>query len=279
LALYPTIIPEHVPFDSGFLSKKMKLNLLFSIALCQTTAESIIALSKNSEFLSFFGECDLHARQVIRGVFHDATSRSLKLGNNGAVDGSIQFELDRLENRMVSEVVFQVQKFVSSTVTFADAFVLASVISLRSCQGPDIPFSIGRTDATKAGPPHLDFPEIAIANRQEERILDMGMTFSDLLVLVAGGHSVATSQGQTPFDATPDRFDSDFAHEITQPRSQGDLGRVRIQSDISMANDPIGRPLYKQFAQRPQTLFVAFSTAFEKLCNLGWEGKLKPVRV
>jgi catalase (peroxidase I) len=257
----------------------MKLSLLISLVLCKTTAQGILALSKNATFLSYFGECDFFARQSIRGVFHDATSRSLKLGNNGAVDGSLQYELDWIENRMVSQVVEVVQEFVSSQVTFSDAFVLSSVLSLRSCQGPNVPFAYGRTDATKAGPEHLLFPEIAGSDEQEIRIQDMGMTFPELLALVAGGHSVATTQGQTPFDATPERFDTDFVHEILQPRSQGDLQRVRIQSDIAMANDPIGRPLFKQFEQKPLTMFTAFSKAFEKLCNLGWEGQLTTIKV
>jgi catalase (peroxidase I) len=125
------------------------------------------------------------------------------LGNEGAVDGSIQFEIEMSRpNRLVSDAVYSILLFASDQVSFADALVLGGALAIKSCLGPQINYKYGRVDALKAGPPGLLFEEDGIDS--DARIQDMGMTTGDLLVLVAGGHSVATVQAEAPFDATPE---------------------------------------------------------------------------
>ena len=249
------------------------VNLLFLISnalAAKTTLEGITNLANNPDFLGLFSECQEISRQTIRAIFHDSTSRSLRLGNKGAVDGSIQFELeDFIPNRLVADSIFAIQEFKSEAVTFADAFALGGVLAVKSCQGPKIPFSFGRVDATKAGPPNLLFEESGATN--DERITDMGMTMSDLLVLVAGGHSVATVQSEAPFDATPEILDNVFVGEMLQPRSAEDLKRVRIASDIAMAKDPQGKAMWQKFERKESLLQSAFAEAFQKLLDLGHE--------
>jgi catalase (peroxidase I) len=234
----------------------------------KTTLEGIQALARNSEFRQLFSECQEMSRQTIRAIFHDATSRSLSLGNNGAVDGSIQFELESpLPNRLVADAVLAIQRFKSDNVTFADAFAFGSILAVKACKGPEIEFSIGRVDATHAGPPDLLFEDSGAKN--EERIVDMGMTMSDLLVLVAGGHSVATVQSEASFDATPDILDNAFVSEMLQPRSAEDMLRVRIASDLAMAKDPQGRAMWQKFERKESLLHAMFAEAFNRLLNLG----------
>ena len=253
--------------------------LFVTVVASQTTLLGIQSLARNETFTELFSTCDFYSRQAIRGVFHDATSRSFELGNNGGVDGSIQYELGTTENKNIQDIVQEVQKFVARDVSFSDAFVLSSILALRSCGGPNIPFAIGRADATKPGPQHLLFPEIPGHDSQDKRAADMGLTPDDLLVLVAGGHSVATIQGGIPFDTTPDVFDTAFVEEMLAPPSQGDLSFARITSDKQMANSDEGKARFKGFAKRPSTLGVDFAKAFEKLCNLGYEGKLTTVKL
>ena len=168
-----------------------------------TSRQGIQNLIDNKDFTSLFAECDTMARQVIRAVFHDATSKSIKLGWKGAVDGSIQYELTMNQpNRLIADVVTEIQNFKSESVSFSDALVLASVYAVRVCKGPSIPFYFGRKDSPTAGPPNLLFEESAMDQAQMDRVADMGLTMPDLITLVAGGHSVATTQGESPFDGT-----------------------------------------------------------------------------
>ena len=166
-----------------------------------TTRQGIEDLLKNSEFTALFSECDFMSRQAIRAVFHDATSKSIQLENPGAVDGSLQFELTQEQpNRLISDVVHEIQKLKNDRISFADALVLAATIAIKSCQGPEIPYYFGRIDAQKAGPSGLLFDESAMDDDQVDRVFDMGLTMQDLITLIAGGHSVATTQGESPFD-------------------------------------------------------------------------------
>jgi hypothetical protein len=249
--------------------------LISSIFTAKTTFEGIQALSTNPDFLNLFSECQDISRQTIRAIFHDSTSRSLSLGNNGAVDGSIQFELDSLPNRLVTDAVYAIQAFKSDIVTFADAFALGGVLAVKACQGPEIPYSFGRVDATHAGPPNLLFEESGATN--DERIADMGLTMSDLLILVAGGHSVATVQSEAPFDATPEVLDNVFVAEMLQPRSVLDFSRVRIASDLAMAKDPQGRAMWQKFERKESLLHSSFAQAFQKLLEIGHQSLVKTV--
>jgi catalase (peroxidase I) len=238
-----------------------------------TTAQGIASLASNPQFNAFFSECDLYSRQAIRAVFHDATSRSLSLGYMGAVDGSLRFETATGPNRLLRDIVEAVLPFKTDNVSFADALVLASLKALKACRGPSIPFSFGRIDALQAGPPNLLFEDSGL--KMEERIADMGMTYPELVTLVAGGHSVATTQGEVAFDGTPDEFDNVFVQEMLAPPSAGDLNRVRIIADRFMAEDPDAKPIWTNFARKQQAMFASFTIAYERLCNLGWDNLTK----
>jgi hypothetical protein len=254
----------------------MKLNLLIFFLSFQTNAkttfEGITNLAQNASFLNLFSECDFLARQTIRAIFHDATSKSVIYNYPTAVDGSILYEMDVLPNRLVSDSIDAILPFATDSVSFSDALILAGKFSLKACNGPSFTFSYGRIDANKAGPPDLLFEDSAMG--QDERTLDMGLTKSDLLTLVAGGHSIATIQGEIAFDGTPEIFDNAFVQEMLAPPSHLDLGRVRLVTDRIMAADPDGKRLWGQFAQKESILQAQFAIAFEKLANLGWEGKL-----
>jgi catalase (peroxidase I) len=88
--------------------------------------------------------------------------------------------------------------------------------------------------------------------------------------------ATATNFTFKQFIGTPDSLDTLFVEELLQPRSIHDLERVRLGSDLSIANDnEMGRPMFQSFARDPKLFHAKFAQAFLKLCNLGWEGKLE----
>jgi hypothetical protein len=64
-------------------------------------------------------------------------------------------------------------------------------------------------------------------------------------------------------------LDNVFVRELLGPRSQEDLQRVRIASDLQMATSVEGKLMWGAFARKESLLQSSFASAFEKLANLG----------
>jgi len=122
------------------------------------------------------------AGPLIRLAFHDATTwdsdankssaTSLVVGGGGP-NGSIQYELERIENRALSKPLKIVQTIQQKqqqqqhqnlkyntkiknttyqTISLADTIALAGAAAVEYAGGPHIPLRMGRTDATGADP-------------------------------------------------------------------------------------------------------------------------------
>lgn len=135
--------------------------------------------------------CNDDARLWIRLFFHDFGTFDVTDGSGG-IDGSIQFELDRPENRGLSVTV---EDFIENYakkhgVSLADVIVLGGNMAVRACGGPYIPFFSGRVDATSANKPGL----LPGANDDITKLVNdfarMGLTPREMVCLVGGGHTV-----------------------------------------------------------------------------------------
>ncbi|KAJ3210321.1 hypothetical protein HDU67_005398 [Dinochytrium kinnereticum] len=246
--------------------------------VAKTTPEAIRNLLQNRSFQSLVSKCDSNARLILRGVFHDATSRSRNSSYAGAVDGSLRFELRQNDNRNIATVVQPlVSLAASSQVSFADALALASVLVVKNCGGPIVSFSYGRVDAASAGPLRSILPFSASFKDLSAKAQDMGMTVMEFGILVAGAHSVATTPqlGGGNLDATPAKFDNSFADEMVHSLQKPPTGVKRLQSDVNLVSNKDIRSLYKHYAESEESLMADFSVVFEKMLNLGWGDRLQ----
>mmetsp|Transcript_20154 Transcript_20154/g.30304 ORF Transcript_20154/g.30304 Transcript_20154/m.30304 type:complete len:327 (-) Transcript_20154:1490-2470(-) len=99
------------------------------------------------------------AGSIIRLAFHDSITTS-KSSRGSGPNGSIQFELDRLENRglqtplqfVLSELWHETN---FSSLSLADVIALAGSEAVFQVGGPFIPIKLGRPDATTSDPEFL----------------------------------------------------------------------------------------------------------------------------
>lgn len=110
------------------------------------------------------------AGQLVRLAFHDAATRDV-MGNHLAVggpNGSIQYELERSENRGLAKPLKAVQDLYCPTtatatattlsMSLADAIALAGAQAIETVGGPGISIQMGRPDATMADAAFLQHP-------------------------------------------------------------------------------------------------------------------------
>lgn len=71
----------------------------------------------------------------------------------------------------------------------ADIIALGAVFAVAGCGGPLIPFSAGRVDATRAGPPTVPEPQQDLASHQAS-FRRQGFNETEMIALVACGHTL-----------------------------------------------------------------------------------------
>ncbi|KAL3935566.1 MAG: hypothetical protein SGARI_002923 [Bacillariaceae sp.] len=116
------------------------------------------------------------AGPLIRLAFHDAATYENNGGKattaTGGPNGSIQYELDRYENRALKRPLAVVQNILesmnddeselprscNSTLSLADAIALAGVAAVEAAGGPIIPIRMGRPDVSTSDPTLLRHP-------------------------------------------------------------------------------------------------------------------------
>lgn len=96
------------------------------------------------------------AGQFVRLAFHDATTRD---GTLGGPNGSLQFELERSENRGLAKPLMLIQESArNAELSLADTIALTGAQAIETVGGPSIPIRLGRQDVTMADPEFLRRP-------------------------------------------------------------------------------------------------------------------------
>ncbi|KDR76713.1 hypothetical protein GALMADRAFT_1328628 [Galerina marginata CBS 339.88] len=242
----------------------------------------------------FDGECGDEAHGALRLMFHDAIGISPKTGGGGA-DGSIATfnatELAFGANAGIDDILDVVGPFLqkySNVLTPGDFIQLAGAVSLTHCAGaPRVKFSLGRPAPKAASPPNLvpdPFDNVATILA---RFGEVGFSPAEVVALLAS-HSVAGADDVdpgipgTPFDSTPNVFDTQFFVDVQLrgtlfPGSGGHQGEVmsgiagelRLQSDHNFARDSATNCLFQGFVNQQSKLQTAFGAALFKLSVLG----------
>ncbi|KAF5370845.1 hypothetical protein D9758_002113 [Tetrapyrgos nigripes] len=165
---------------------------------------------------------------------------------------------------------------------------LAGAVGVSNCPGaPRIPFFMGRPAPTEASPDGLIPEPFDSVDTILARFSDAGFSAAEVVALLAS-HTVAAADTVdptipgTPFDSTPDLFDSQFFIEVQlkgtlfpgTSDNEGEvmspaLGEMRLQSDAELARDSRTACEWQSFVDNQAKLKSAFADAMKKMSLLG----------
>ncbi|CAA7268285.1 unnamed protein product [Cyclocybe aegerita] len=243
-------------------------------------------------------ECGEQAHSALRLAFHDAIGLSVHGGNGGGADGSIlafnSTELQYHANGGIDDIIAdQFPVFLQTNLSAGDFVHLAAAVGTANCPGsPRLEFKFGRPPP-KAPAPDLTVPESTdTVTTILARFADAGFSPRETVALLSS-HSVAAADvvdvtiPGTPFDSTPDTFDTQVFLEVllkgklfpgngSQP---GEVlsplaGEMRLQSDFAISQDPRTACIWQAMVDNQLLMQIAFKAAMAKLKTLGQPSNL-----
>ncbi|KAF7300623.1 Peroxidase [Mycena chlorophos] len=243
------------------------------------------------------------AAEWTRFVYHDTSTHNITDGTGG-LDGSLFFELDRVENvgAGMTNTRSDFSSFPSKYISRSDITVIGTIFAVAACGGPAMQVRGGRIDTNVAGPygvPNAsDTSESIVATFAHQ-----GFNISEMIQLVACGHTlggvrypdfpdVVAAPSDTS-ETVVDLFDDtqQFDHNIVTNYLDGTTRDPLIVLNQTMASD------LKVFSQDPTNATLqAMSSAdtfsstcvsiFDKMFNTVPNGvnltdyiELQPVKV
>ncbi|RPD57401.1 peroxidase MNP1 [Lentinus tigrinus ALCF2SS1-6] len=234
----------------------------------------------------FHNQCAEEAHESLRLTFHDAVAFSPSAQARGefaggGADGSIvlfsETETNFHANLGTDEIVALQKPIIARhNISTADFIQFAGAVGLAQCPGaPQLEFMLGRKDATQAAPDGLVPEPFDTVDSILARMLDVG--FQDFeVVWLLSAHTVAAADRvddtipRTPFDSTPEIFDTQFFIE-TQLRGQTFPGKGGIQgeSDHLLARDSRTSCEWQSFTNDQEKFAETFPDVMGRLALLG----------
>jgi len=174
-------------------------------------------------------------------------------------------------------------------ISYADLWVLASIVAIEEMGGPKIKFTPGRSDkpSGKFCTPDGRLPDAAQgAQHIRDIFYRMGMNDGEIVALIGGGHAIGRchtnrSGFDGPWTNSPTTFTNSFftqllnnkwtpkkwngPHQYEDP--SGSL--MMLPSDMALLQDPSFRAYVRKYAEDEELFFKDFASAYEKLTNLG----------
>ncbi|KAF7349267.1 Peroxidase [Mycena sanguinolenta] len=214
-------------------------------------------------------------------VYHDVATHNITDGTGG-LDGSIFFEIDRVENvgAGMNNTINDFSTYPSKYLTRADIIAIATVFAVATCSGPVIPFRGGRVDANIAGPygvPNASDPIDSLTSN----FAHQGFNTSEMIQLVACGHTlggvrypdfpdVVSGSGSTTI---VDLFDEtqQFDHNIVSQYLDGSTRDPLLVLNQTMASDlrvfSSDGNVTMQSMNSADSFAQACATVFDKMLN------------
>ncbi|KAK0195813.1 manganese peroxidase 1 precursor [Armillaria mellea] len=207
------------------------------------------------------GVCGEEVHESLRLTFHDAIGWSDFTDVGGGADGSIitfsDIETAFHANDGIDEIVEAQKPFIARhNITAGDFIQLAGAVGLTNCPGaPQLTFLFGRPAAIEPAQ-DLTVPE----------------PFDSVTSIIAS----------TPFDSTPEIFDTQIFIEVQlqgtlfpgTDDNQGEVesplaGEMRLQSDASLSTDSRTACIWQSFVDNQALMQSEFKSAMIKLSTLG----------
>ncbi|OBZ68348.1 Manganese peroxidase 3 [Grifola frondosa] len=240
---------------------------------------------------------DVH--ESLRLTFHDAIGISPALTatgvfGGGGADGSIaifaSIETNFHANLGTDEIVMEQAPILARhNITAGDFIQFAGAVGLSNCPGaPQLEFLLGRPAATQPAPDKTVPEPFDTVDTILARFADAGNFTAPQVVWLLSSHTVAAADlvdptiPGTPFDSTPEQFDTQFFIE-TQLRgtlfpgtggNQGEVespleGELRLQSDSELARDSRTACEWQSFVNDQSKLQSKFQQGMARLAVLG----------
>lgn len=233
----------------------------------------------------------------IRLGWHASGTFSKLDGTGGSNGGCIRFkpESDWDANKGLHVARERLENIYRSNpgLTYADLYTLAAVVAIEEMGGPKINWRPGRQDFNdgKKSPPDGRLPDAA-QGAQHIRDIFYRMGFNDQeIVALIGAHSLGRchkdrSGFDGPWTFAPTTFSNEFFRLLLEekwqirrwngPKQYEDVKTktlMMLPSDIALIEDPQFRKYVVQYANDGDKFTKDFSTAFEKLLELGVDFK------
>jgi len=179
-------------------------------------------------------------------------------------------------------------------ISYADLWVLASIVAIEEMGGPKINFTPGRSDKVdgRTSPADGRLPDAAQgAPHIRDIFYRMGFNDQEIVALVGGGHAIGrchTSRSgfSGPWTNSPTTFTNQFFVKLVEfadknqwtekkwsgPKQFEDPSGalMMLPADLALYNDPGFKRYVKLYAADEDLFFRDFSKAYEKLMNLGF---------
>ncbi|KAF9030944.1 heme peroxidase [Hymenopellis radicata] len=152
------------------------------------------------------------AAEWVRSGFHDMITHNAADGRGG-LDASIMFETERPENigAAFNTTLGFMLNYYNNRAPMADLLALAVYTAVRSCNGPHLSLRVGRVDATSAGPEGVPEPTDTLESMTAQ-FEQAGFTASDMIKMVACGHTLGGVHGSDFPEITGDSNATNFVH-------------------------------------------------------------------
>ncbi|KAF8704341.1 peroxidase family, partial [Rhizoctonia solani] len=157
----------------------------------------------------------------LRTAFHDAITHNAQAGTGG-VDASLIWETDRSENlggRSFNDTFGFMLNFYNIRASMSDLIALATYTAVRNCQGPPLVMRAGRIDATGPGPEGFVPEPKDNINKLLSKFANAGFNKTDMIQMVACGHTIGGVHGQFFPELTGDSNETNFVHFDTTASS------------------------------------------------------------
>ncbi|OBZ66815.1 Manganese peroxidase 3 [Grifola frondosa] len=245
------------------------------------------------------GICGEDVHESLRLTFHDAIGISPAIAatgvfGGGGADGSIiifeSIETNFHANLGTDEIVnAQIPIIARHNITPGDFIQFAGAVGLSNCPGaPQLEFLLGRPPATQPAP-DLTVPEpFDTVDTILARFADAGNFTAPQVVWLLSSHTIAAADlvdptiPGTPFDSTPELFDTQFFIETQlvgtlfpgTAGNQGEVesplaGEIRLQSDFELARDNRTACEWQSFVNDQSKLQSKFQQGMARLAVLG----------
>ncbi|MEI6231652.1 MAG: peroxidase family protein [Planctomycetota bacterium] len=204
----------------------------------------------------------------LRAAFHDAGTYD-SVTNTGGCSGTLHLPevYSRPENaglEIVVNLLMPIKKHFEGA-SWADLFIVAGSVAVKTLGGPDIPVALGRKDAKDQVPqPGVMDLEHYDIKRLKERFLRMGLTIRDMVAL-SGAHTVGHNRG-APFTYDWYKFNNSYFRQLLQGAESSEH---MLGTDRALAHDPECFEWVKKYALDEAMFFADFSAAYQKMSKLG----------